>query len=109
MAFDIQSVYGVQDGKFIRKDTQDATALIESNKAERNSGVNDQKGTNGRKFASVPMVVLEDLKQRLGIDWTLFGQDPDHTGRLLAWMQDPANQAWRTSEAKLGNANRFVQ
>ncbi len=109
MAFDIQSVYKTEDGKFIRHDTQDVTSVVESNAAERNSGDNDQRGKDGRKFASVPMVVLEDLKQRLGIDWTLFGKDPDHTGRLIAWLQDPANRAWRTSEAKLGNGNRYVR
>ncbi len=106
---DIKSSYSIQDGLFIRKDTQDVSNIIRDNANERNSGENDKRGMHGRKFASIPLVVAEDLKQRLGIDVMLFGKDPEHTARLTLWLQDPANRAWRTSEAKLGNGHQFVQ
>lgn len=105
---EIQSQYKYDDetGMLTRIDTQDVEGIIEANRQERNSGDNDQKGKNGRKFASVPLVVLEDIKNRLGIDYMQFGIDPDHTVRFLQWLQE--NQAFRTSEAKLGNGSRFV-
>lgn len=101
--------YDEETGLFTRKDTQHVDHIIKANREERNSGDNDRKGLDGRKFASVPVVVLEDLKQRLGIDYMLFGICPDTTVRLIRWLSDPANKAWRTSEANLGNGNRFVQ
>lgn len=108
---DIQHTYHYDEetGILTRKDSQDVTDIIKQNEYEKNSGLNDQKGAQGRKFASVPLTVLEDLKSREGIDYMLFGVDPDTTVRLLRWFNDPANNKFRTSEAKLGNANRYLQ
>lgn len=106
----IQSQYSVDEksGILTRVDTQDVTELVKSNLEERNSGINEQRGRDARKFASVPLVVLEDLKNRLGIDYMKFGVDPEHTVRFLQWLKDPDNQAFRTSEARLGNVNRYI-
>lgn len=102
---DIRSGYAfTDDGEMIRKDVQEVGSILESNRQERVSGDNDQKGKDGRKFASVPMLVLEKLKQEQGIDWNLVGQCPDHTGRFFLWLQE--NNGWRTSEARLAHGNR---
>lgn len=107
---DIKSTYDydAETGLFRRVDTQDVESIVDQNKAERLSGDNDQKGKNGRKFASVPMVVLERWKQDYGVDYMLFGICPDTTVRFIKLLNDPENRAFRTSEAKLGNGNRFV-
>lgn len=106
----IKSNYSYDDetGLLMRRDTQDVSEIIKQNLEERNSGINEQSGKEARKFASVPLVVLEDIKNRLGIDYMKFGVDPDHTVRFLSWLKDPDNMAFRTSEARLGNVDRFV-
>lgn len=106
----IRSDYSYDDetGLLMRKDTQDVSAIIDQNKEERISGINEQSGKEARKFASVPLVVLDDIKNRLGIDYMKFGVDPDHTVRFLNWLKDPDNMAFRTSEARLGNVDRYV-
>lgn len=102
---DIKSNYlFTEQDDMIRKDTQEVGTIVESNRIERLSGDNDQKGKDGRKFASVPLLVLEKLKAEQGIDWNLVGQCPDHTGRFLLWLRE--NHAWRTSEARLAHGNR---
>ena len=95
------------EGNMIRRDVQDVGFAVDSNKEERLSGDNDRSGASARKFASVPMIVLQMLKDQHGIDWNLFGICPDHTGRLLAYLQE--NTHFRTSEAKLANGNRYVR
>ncbi len=95
-----------EDGSMIRQDTQDIGFALTANKQERNSGDNDQSGKNGRKFASVPVIVLQTLKDQLGIDYNLVGTCPDHTGRFFLWLRD--NPSFRTSEARLDNGNRYV-
>lgn len=97
----------VQDDLLIRKDVQDVSQYLSDNKDERNSGENDNRNREVRKFASVPMIVLQQLKDQQGIDFNLFGTCPDHTGRLLRWLQE--NPYFRTSEANLGNVNRYVR
>lgn len=102
---DIRSGYAFNDdGEMVRKDVQEVSSIIESNKQERLSGDNDQRGKEGRKFAAVPLLVLEKLKLEQGIDWNLVGQCPDHTGRFFLWLRE--NHAWRTSEATLAHGNR---
>lgn len=96
-----------QDDNMIRTDRQDVSEFLEDNRIERLSRENDQKGTSARKFASVPLIVLQKLKDELGIDYNLFGTCPDHTGRFLAWLNE--NPYFRTSEAKLANGNRYVR
>lgn len=95
-----------EDGDMIRHDAQDVSEFLDANKRERLSGDNDQSGKNGRKFASVPIIVLQKLKDQLGIDYNLVGIDPDHTGRFFLWLRE--NPDFRTSEARLDNGNRYV-
>lgn len=106
MAEGIISTYDIQDGVFIRKDTQDVDAILDSNARERNSGENQNRFANARKVASIPVVVLEALKKRPmkdggPIDINLVGYDPDHTVRFQRWLNDRENYRFRTSEAKV--------
>lgn len=108
MSTGIDSRYTFTDeGEMVRKDTQDVSEFLDANRRERISGENDQSGMNGRKFASVPLIVLQQLKDQLGIDYNLVGIDPDHTGRFFVWLGE--NHAYRTSEARLANGNRYLQ
>lgn len=95
------------EGNLIRKDSQDVSGFLSDNKAERLSGDNDRRDRDVRKFASIPVIVLQKLKDQLGIDWNLVGKDPDHTGRFFMWLRE--NPDFRTSEATLGNGNRYVR
>lgn len=95
------------DENLIRTDRQDISGFLRDNKEERLSGDNDQRDKSARKFASVPVIVLQQLKDQHGIDYNLFGKCPEHTGRFLAWLQE--NPYFRTSEAKLANGNRYVR
>lgn len=91
----------------IRRDSQDVSGFLDDNKAERNSGENDQRGKNARKFASIPVVVLQQLKDQLGIDWNLVGKCPEHTGRFFLWLRE--NPYFRTSTSEVGDGSRYVQ
>lgn len=107
------SEYDLVDGMFVRKDTQDVTKIVDSNKLERESGENQSRTANARKVATIPVVVLEALKTRPHadggpIDINLVGSDPDHTVRFIRWLEDRDNRHFRTSEARLGNANRYL-
>ncbi|UMO76437.1 hypothetical protein DNAM_90 [Pseudomonas phage BroderSalsa] len=103
----IHSNYAFTEDTMVRKDVQEVGSVVDDNKRARLSGDHDQRGKDGRKFAAVPMLVLEKLKAEKGIDWQLVGKCPDATGAFLTWLQE--NPAWRTSEAKLANGNRYVR
>lgn len=97
--------YTMQDGLFIRKDTQEVQGVLDANKDERNSGVNDRRDSNMRKVASIPLVVVEQLKNRPmseggPIDLNLLGTDVEHTMRFNRWLNDPDNRAFRTNNAR---------
>lgn len=93
--------YNTQDeDNLVVQETQDVSSVLEDNLQERNSGENDQSGKVGRKFASIPMLVLESLKHTHGIDWHLIGQDADTTGKFFTWLRE--HNKWRTSEARVG-------
>lgn len=103
----VQVGLSFQDDLMIRQDSQDVSQYIDDNLAERLSGENDNSKREVRKFASVPLIVLQQLKDQQGIDYNLFGKCPDHTGRFLQWLKD--NPYFRTSEASLGNGSRYVR
>jgi hypothetical protein len=109
----IISEYDLKDGLFIRRDTQNVDEILKSNALERNSGENQNRFANARKVASIPLVILENLKTRDmkdggPIDYNLVGQDPDHTARFVRWLNDRDNLMFRTSEANLGHGNRYL-
>ena len=102
---EIITEYDIQDGLFITKSTQDVEAIVEQNKAERNSGENDSRSSNMRKVASIPLVVVEQLRNRPmneggPIDLNLLGIDIEHTLRFNRWLNDRDNQAFRTNNAR---------
>lgn len=101
------SIIADVEGNLIRKDTQDVSEYLSDNKAERLSGDNDQRGKDVRKFASIPLIVLQQLKDQYGLDYTLVGKCPDTTGRFFMWLNE--NPYFRTSEAKLGNGRDYVR
>jgi hypothetical protein len=97
--------YTIQDGLFISKATQDVDPIMDANKAERNSGINDDKKSEMRKVASIPLVVVEALKKRPmseggPIDLNLLGVDLEHTLRFNRWLNDRDNQNFRTNNAR---------
>lgn len=104
MAEGIISEYTIQDGLFIRKDTQDVQSIIDQNKEERNDGRNDGRNEM-RKVASIPLAMVEKLKNRPWseggpIDLNLLGVDIEHTIRFNRWLNDPDNRAFRTNNAR---------
>lgn len=106
MAEGIISEYTIEDGLFIRKDTQDTDPVLRDNMTERNSGENQRRDANARKVASIPLVVVEALKNRPmseggPIDINLLGIDLDHTVRFTRWLNDRDNNKFRTSEARV--------
>lgn len=108
MANEINSGYFFdEDGVMTRKDVQEVGSVVDQNTRERNSGDHDQRGKNGRKFAAIPMLILEKCKAEGLFDWNNVGTDPHDTGAFLAWLQE--NHAWRTSEARLGNGHSYVR
>lgn len=112
MTIGIQSDYEIKDGEFIRKDVQNVDEIIKRNAFERNSGENTNRFDNARKVASIPLVVLENLRLRSDkeggpIDYNLVGTDPDHTARFVVWLSDSSNYMFRTSDAKLGRASDY--
>lgn len=101
----IISEYDIVDGLFVSKYTQDVEAVIKQNKEERNSGEHDSKKSNLRKVASIPLVVVEQLKNRSmkdggPIDLNLLGFDVEHTVRFNKWLNDRDNQAFRTNNSR---------
>lgn len=105
MAEGIISEYVMQDGVFIRKDEQDVQQLIDQNTADRNSGKYDRRDSEMRKVASIPLVMVEQLKNRPWseggpIDLNLLGVDVEHTMRFNRWLNDPDNRAFRTNNAR---------
>ncbi len=102
---EIISEYEIQDGLFVRKDTQDVEQILNQNKEERNSGVNTDRKSGMRKVASIPLVVVELLRTRPmkdggPIDLNLIGYDVEHTVRFNKWLNDRDNQGFRTSDAR---------
>lgn len=97
--------YEEVDGLFIRRDEQDASAIIDQNKEDRNSGKYDRRDSEMRKVASIPLVMVEQLKNRPWseggpIDLNLLGIDVEHTMRFNRWLNDPDNRAFRTNNAR---------
>lgn len=97
--------YDIVDGLFVSKATQDCDAIMDKNKEERNSGVNDDKKSNIRKVASIPVVVVQALKTRSmkdggPIDLNLLGIDLEHTLRFNKWLNDRDNENFRTNSAR---------
>lgn len=76
---------------FIEEGTQDVSGRIAINKALQNEDRVKRFG-NGRRMASIPIVVWEGLMRR-GID-----KDPK---RLKKWLNDPDNDAFRTMKGRI--------
>lgn len=97
--------YDIVDGLFVASHTQDIEDILKINDAERNSGENDGKQQNTRKVASIPLVVVEQLRNRSmkdggPIDLNLLGVDVEHTVRFNKWLNDRDNQRFRTNNAR---------
>jgi len=82
--------------EFTLTKTQDAQPIVEQNKKEYNSGVNDGgKTALGRKVASIPLVVWQNwMKETKGA----IQNDP----KLLAkYLNDPDNKYFRTHNSRI--------
>lgn len=71
---------------FIEEGTQDITKLISGNKILQ-TAYRPKKFGDGRRMASIPIVIWEDLMRR--------GITTD-AKKLKAWLNDPDNRAFRT-------------
>lgn len=97
--------YDIVDGLFVAKHTQDVEQILKNNDIERKSGENDGRFQNTRKVASIPLVVVEQLRNRPmseggPIDLNLLGVDVDHTVRFTKWLNDRDNERFRTNNAR---------
>lgn len=106
MAEGIKHEYVIEDGLFIRKDSQDAQGVLDQNAVERNSGVNDDRKSEFRKIASIPLVVVEYLKNRPmseggPIDLALVNTDVEHKLRFARFLNDVENYKLRTNNARI--------
>lgn len=109
MADDIKSEYSYDEktGLFVRVDTQDCDEVFKQNAIDREH--NNKFAPVNHKIASIPVVVLEDWKNKHGLDWMQVGSDPHHTGLFLRLLQDRDNLKFRTSEGRLGNATNHCR
>lgn len=107
MAEDIKSEYNFDEksGLFVRKDVQDCDPCFKQNAIDREH--NTKFAPVNHKIASIPVVVLEDWKNKHGLDWLLVGTDPHHTGLFLRLLKDPDNLKFRTSMGNLGDGSNF--
>lgn len=106
MEHNVQSEYTLEDGKFIRKDTQDVQSILDENAEDRASGVHDSRKSEFRKIASIPLVVVEYLKTRPmseggPIDLALVNCDPDHKVRFARFLNDVENYKLRTNRSRI--------
>jgi len=105
MTIQSQYILGEND-TMTRVDYQNVDSLIKQNAEERNSGENQQRNSNFRKVASIPLVEVERLKTRAHkdggpIDLNLIGYDPEHAARFVKYLNDPENRAFRTSTVRV--------
>lgn len=87
----------VQDGSVVVATEQDVQPVIEANKAKFNQNTGGFKG-DMHHVARIPMVVMEQLFREGLVD--VSGRPTDER-RFLAWLDDPANRAWRTKPGRL--------
>jgi len=102
----ITSKHDITDNVFTRVDSQNVDQLIKENAEARNSGENTDRKSEMRRVASIPIVLVEALKTRPmkeggPIDLNRIGFDPEHAARFHIWLNDSANRAFRTSDARV--------
>lgn len=83
--------YDNMDNNLIVEHSQDVEAILKNNRGLRNEGLGMFKSGNGRRVASIPLVIYHKLMKD-GI-----ANDP---ARFKRWLNDPDNQAFRTSTGK---------
>lgn len=75
------------DGTVYLEQAQDVTAIVESNRALYNLSDGVPRFGDGKRVASIPMVIYMDLVKR--------GIAKDQK-KLRQWLNDPDNRAFRT-------------
>ena len=75
---------------------QDITAIVKANKAQYNEGI--KVGSEFRKIASIPLVVMEDLIRQKIFDINFQLLDPK---KFKQWLENSDNQVFRTSPERL--------
>ena len=66
----------------------DCAPMIAMNREEANRGPNPDEGVLGRKFASVPTDVLQEWKNKYGVDYTKIQHDPDTRVRFYKLLHE---------------------
>jgi hypothetical protein len=77
----------------IRKSTQ-VGPIIDANREEAIQGASSKTGVMGRKFASVPLDVLQHWKNKYGVDYTKIQRDPETRVRFYKLLHE--YKAWKT-------------
>jgi predicted acetyltransferase len=90
------TTYEEADGKITLEKHQDAEPIIDRNKKEFNSGINNSStGAVGRKVASIPLTVWQNwMKETKGE----IQRDPV---LLAKYLNDPDNQYFRTHNSRI--------
>jgi hypothetical protein len=88
------------EGGLVITTTQDVTDIVESNKAQYAQTDEKTKWSGevfGNKVASIPLAVFQDLN-KMGIcrGFAVIDQK-----RFKAWLNDPANQFFRTRPGRV--------
>jgi hypothetical protein len=87
--------YDESTDKAVIEDIQDHAGIVEANKASFNSVDERARYKDGlTKVASIPLVVLQDLKVKGILD--------DQTA-FKKWLDDPENRYFRTRPGKLSS------
>ena len=84
--------------QLIFKKSQDCAPILEANREDRNNPVKDL--SFGRKFASVPIDVLDAWILHDGIDYRKIGKDPEMRKRFMAKLN---SRDWSGFKTHTGN------
>lgn len=74
--------------------------VLDANKAQFNDGTMKAHGMKESflKVASIPMIVIEKMRNEHGVD--VFSDDPDQKKRLMKLLNDPEYRYLRTASGK---------
>ena len=88
----------VDNERLIFKKSQDCAPILEANREDRNNPVQDL--SFGRKFASVPIDVLDAWILHEGLDYRRIGKDPEMRKRFMAKLN---SRDWSGFKTHTGN------
>ena len=93
----LKNYYADGEGGLIIETSEDVTPWVEANKAEYNATDERAKWGDLTRIASVPDSIILEWN-RLGFCRGYYITDQK---ALKAWLNDPANRAWRTRPGQI--------